>query len=72
MVKALYSHIIWEITFDEAFSHINIGEKISFILFDVKITSYWLLVKKRIHLIHLVQIAQDLVQTAHKQTAHKF
>ena len=28
----------------KAFSHINIGEKISFII-DVKITAYWLLVK---------------------------
>ena len=36
----------------KAFSHINIGEKISFII-GCKITSYWLLVKKRIHLVQV-------------------
>ena len=42
----------------KAFSHIV---KKYHLLLDVKITAYWLLVKKRIN---LVQIAQELVQFA--------
>ena len=52
-------HILYrKLPLMKAFSHINIGKKISFI---IGCKNYLILVKKRIY---LVQIAQDLVHSA--------